>query len=148
MKTAGQSTSSLAEMLDFYPTLAEVCGLTAPSNLSGVSLAGVLDDPSAKPRDTVLSQRNTGYGLRTDRYRYVEWGENGADGAELYDHETDGAEMVNLADRPAHADTVTRLSRVLHARVAEARKPPAGLTQLEPPPPARRTRPAPFKKAD
>ena len=148
MKTAGQSTTSLAEMLDFYPTLAEVCGLTAPSYLSGVSLAGVLEDPTAKPRDSALTQKSTGYGLRTDRYRYIEWGKDGADGVELYDHGSDDAEMVNLADRPEHATTVARLSRVLRVRVAQARKPPAGLQQLEPPPRSKRTRPAPFKKAD
>ena len=146
MKPAGQSTRSLAEMVDFYPTLAEVCGLTAPSNLSGISLASVLDDPAVTPRDSALTQKHSGYALRTDRYRYVEWGENGAEGAELYDHRTDDAEMVNLADRPEHADTVVRLSRALRGRVAAARKPPAGLKQLDPP--RKRTRPAPYQKAD
>lgn len=131
MKTAGQTTSSLAEMVDIYPTLAEVCGLHAPSHLSGVSLAGVLNDAGAKPRASVLSQRHDGYALRTDRYRYVEWGEDGRDGAELYDHKSDPQEMVNLAGRSEQADTIARLSKTLRNRVRKARNVPAGLTQLD-----------------
>ncbi len=128
MKTAGQTTASLAEMVDFYPTLAELCGLHAPSHLSGVSQAAVLADPSATPRDSALTQHRAGYTLRTDRYRFTDWG---PEGAELYDHQSDPAEMVNLAKRPQHAETVAKLSKMLRDRVKTARQVPAGLTQLK-----------------
>ncbi len=138
MKSAGQSTAALAEMIDFYPTLAELCGLTAPSHLSGVSLASAVDDPAARPRSAALTQFGTGYALRGDRYRYVEWGEDGRDGAELYDHASDPKEMVNLAGRAEHAKTVTELSDALHARIRKARQVPAGLKQLDERPPAKK----------
>ena len=131
MKTAGQTTESLVEMVDYYPTLAELCGLHAPRHLSGVSQAGVLTDPNAKPRKAAFSQHRAGYTLRTDRHRYTEWGRNGDQGAELYDHQSDPAEMVNLADRTQHAETVARLSKMLRDRVKTARQVPAGLTQLK-----------------
>jgi arylsulfatase A-like enzyme len=132
MKTAGQSSASLAEMVDFYPTLAELCGLSSPSKLSGVSLAGVLDDASASPRTSAFTQHAKGYTLRTDRYRYTEWGTDGVDGKELYDHQSDPAEMVNLAKRPESAPNIAELSKSLRERVAKARQVPDGLVQTPP----------------
>ncbi len=132
MKSAGQSTASLAELLDIYPTLADLCGLTPPSILSGVSLASVLDEPKSTPRTSALAQHHDGYTLRTDRYRYTAWGHDGADGAELYDHASDPAEMNNLAGREANADTAAEMAKLLHQRVAAARQSPAGLEQIPP----------------
>ena len=128
-KATGQVTATPAEMVDFYPTLAELCGLKPPKHLSGVSLAPVLQDPSATPRQSALTQYSTGYSLRTSRYRYTEWGENAADGAELYDHETDSSEMTNLAASTEQAQTVKRLSALLRKRIADAKTPPSGIKQ-------------------
>jgi choline-sulfatase len=130
MKTAGQHTAALAEMVDYYPTLAAICGLHPPTHLSGVSLAGVLEDKSARPRDGALTQHMAGYTLRTDRYRYTEWGPDGSDGAELYDHESDPGEMTNLAGKAEHASTVASLSEKLRGRIRDAKQVPAGLTQI------------------
>ena len=134
MKTAGQSTTAPAQLIDLYPTLAELCDLPAPAYLSGTSLASVLRDPSARPRSTALTQIDGGYSLRTDRFRYTEWGPDGRDGAELYDHQTDPQEMINLAGRPDHADTTAVLSGLLHDRVRRARRVPPGLKQINLPP--------------
>jgi len=130
MKAKGRQTKSIVEMIDFYPTLAELAGLKPPAYISGVSLAPVLDDPTARPRQDALTLYKTGYGLRTDRYRYNQWGKDGADGAELYDHQSDPKEMVNLADRPEHAATVAKLSKRIRARIAAARTAPAGVKQI------------------
>ena len=127
---AGRTTKTPAEMLDFYPTLAELCELSAPEYLSGVSLAPVLRDPGAMPRTAALTQYATGYSIRTPRYRYTHWGEEGADGAELYDHESDPQELVNLANRPEQADTAAQLSKLLRQRIAEARRKPDGVVQI------------------
>ena len=130
MATGGKSTVMPVEMVDFYPTLAELCGLPKPKHLSGVSLAPTLRNLRATPRRDALTQYATGYSLRTARYRYTEWGEEGSGGAELYDHTTDPAEMKNLANRAAHKNTVAELSKRLHARIAEANRKPKGVTQV------------------
>jgi len=130
MEAAGATTDCPAEMVDFYPTLAELCGLEAPPHLSGVSLAPVLDDPAAMPRDAALTQYRSGYSLRTPRYRYTEWGENGADGVELYDHRTDPGEMNNLAGEAEHADAEEKLAKRLRARIGEAGAEPKGVKQV------------------
>ncbi|MFT7641521.1 MAG: iduronate 2-sulfatase, partial [Pirellulaceae bacterium] len=134
MKARGRQTESIAEMIDFYPTLAELCGLTPPNNLSGVSLTAVLNDAEAKPRLDALTLFQNGYGLRTPRYRFNEWGEEGSLGAELYDHETDPSEMVNLADSKEHVKVVAELSKRIRERISEARTVPEGLTQIQPKP--------------
>jgi iduronate 2-sulfatase len=133
-KAAGQATECPAEMIDFYPTLADLCGLDAPANLSGVSLKAALNDPSARPRTDALTQYDAGYSLRAGQYRYTEWGEDGSVGAELYDHDSDPEELVNLARRPEFASIVGRLSMRIRQRIADAQKKPAGLVQKQPAP--------------
>ena len=113
-------------LIDLYPTLAELCGVKAPENLQGQSLVPMLNDPDAPGRGWTLSQvtrggrkpetRFFGYTLRTPRWRYTEWAE-GDQGRELYDHDADARELTNLADDPAHAETVAQLSRQLREAV-------------------------------
>ena len=125
----GHPSASMAEMVDFYPTLAELSGLEIPEFVSGQSLVETLADPKKATRTTALTQYDSGYSLRTARYRYTEWGEGGKLGRELYDHRTDPEEMGNLADDPLQMDTMTRLSKKLRQRVREAKKPPPGIKQ-------------------
>ena len=130
-KAKGQSTKSLAEMVDFYPTLAELCEVPAPGHLSGVSLVPVLDDPSAQPRKSALTQYANGYSIRTGRYRYTEWGAEGAEGIELYDHESDPGEMKNLVDQIEYKTTVEELGQQLRGRISEALEAPKGVKQVK-----------------
>jgi arylsulfatase A-like enzyme len=76
----GRVTTSLAELVDLYPTLTQLAGLTPPAYLDGVSLVPVLADPSARVRDGAFTQVRNGYSVRTDRWRYIEWAE-GAEAA-------------------------------------------------------------------
>lgn len=129
-KHAGAKTEALAEFVDIYPTLCEACGLTMPDGLEGTSLVPVIENPQRSWKPAAFSQyprgNVMGYSIRTDRYRYTEWlprkGGNPV-GVELYDHETDPQENVNLAGRPEHKDLVTQLSKQLHAgwRAAQPR---------------------------
>ena len=101
---AGRSSRALVEFVDFYPTLADLCGLEPPSDLEGVSLAPLLDDPAASVKDAAFSQvqwedRIFGRTVRTDRFRYIRWEGDGG-GEELYDHENDPREFTNLAQAP------------------------------------------------
>ncbi len=127
----GSKTDCLAELVDLYRTLAELSGLRAPDYVSGVSLARVLDDPSERVRESAFSQYGNGYSLRTDHYRYTEWGDKGVDGKELYDHRSDSEEMENLAEKSKHADLIVDLQKRLHARIGVAMEKPEGLTQIQ-----------------
>jgi iduronate 2-sulfatase len=131
--------------VDLFPTLAALSGVETPANLQGQSLVPMLEDPGAKGRGWALTQtvrggggggkrkaaadeggpRFSGYTLRTDRWRYTEWGENGRMGRELYDHDNDPRELRNLAAASAHAQTVKTLSQQLAAAV-KSTFPPGG----------------------
>ena len=124
-RAAGSVCTSPVGLIDLYPTLAELCGVTAPENLQGQSLAAMLDDAETPGRGWTLSQvtrggrlpgRFFGYTLRTPLWRYTQWAD-GKLGRELYDHDADPRELVNLADDPARADTLARLERQLREAV-------------------------------
>src|SRR5687768_7294890 len=69
--------------------------------------------------------RYFGYSLRTDRWRYTEWGEDGRLGRELYDHAKDPRELTNLADATVHATTLRELATQLRSAVKSS-FPPSG----------------------
>jgi uncharacterized sulfatase len=113
----GQATRSLVEFIDLYPTLVDLCGLDhAPANLEGTSLRPVLDDPKATVKEaaTTVVQRGEvlGRSVRTDRFRYTEWGQPPV-AVELYDHERDPGEWTNLAEAPDFQKDRATLSRLL-----------------------------------
>jgi iduronate 2-sulfatase len=114
-------------LIDLYPTLTELCGVSSPKNLQGQSLVPMLKDPSVTGRGWAITQvsrnrgrkqggRFFGYSLRTPRWRYTEWAD-GKQGKELYDHDADPRELTNLARDAAHTQTMARLSRQLGAAV-------------------------------
>ena len=127
----GKTSPRTVEMLDFYPTLTDLCGLTqVPGNLHGKSLRPLLENPAAKWERPAISQMLRpsnatrkaasgaafveGYSIRTERYRFTEWAD-GAEGAELYDYERDPGELKNLAKDPAHAKLKAQLETRLRA---------------------------------
>ena len=118
---------TLAEMVDIFPTVAELCGVPTPKYLSGVSLAPVLTNPDSTPRSSAYTKQG-GDSIRTPRYRFTRWGSRSdSNNVELYDHQDDPEELKNLALDPKYADEVGRLSDVLDQRIAQAKKPPRGL---------------------
>ena len=56
-----------------------------------------------------------GYSMRTDRYRFTRWVERNDPSrlaaVEFYDHETDPQENRNIADDPANAALVAKLTK-------------------------------------
>jgi iduronate 2-sulfatase len=109
---------SLVEFLDIYPTVAELCGLPVPATVKGKSLQPLLADPTKTVHDYVLTHITrgpgvSGFGLRTDRWRYIEWSDGSA---ELYDHSTDPEEWRNVAADSANAKVLAELKGKLAAR--------------------------------
>ncbi len=119
-KGRGKASAALTEMVDLYPTLADLCGLPAPSDLDGKSLRPQLNKPKTPGKDAVLTQvtrgkkggQVMGYSLRTDRWRYTEW-DGGKEGIELYDKKKDPHEFVNLARDPRYEKTMEQLRQKL-----------------------------------
>lgn len=113
-------TSSLVELVDFYPTCTDLLGLPTPEGLHGKSLVPILRDPIAKVRDTALSI-HTGKpaaGIRAADWHYMSYGE---DGEELYDMEKDPHQYTNLVDDPAYADLLKEAHAKYKQRMAAAK---------------------------
>lgn len=109
--THGKATGHLTELVDLYPTLAALAGLTPPANLQGQSLAPILKDPSTREwtRDLAFTiSRSGGESIRTEDWRFTHWG-YGTKGEELYDRKNDPGEFTNLAKDPKYADQLNQL---------------------------------------
>jgi uncharacterized sulfatase len=118
MKSAGKACARTVELLDLYPTLADLAGVEPPKNLEGASLRPLLENPDAEWKRAAFTQVQragfAGHSVRTERWRYTEW-DFGAKGAELYDHAADPRELHNLAADSQHAGTVTEMKALLKA---------------------------------
>ena len=123
---AGETTNALVELIDMYPTLAQLCQLDAPATVEGKSFVPVVEKPDMPWKEAAfttyrkpLPELGTGFGraMRTDRYRFVEWSGPKSDKKiyELYDEEKDPLEKTNIADRPENAELVAKLAAQLHA---------------------------------
>jgi len=117
-------------LIDIYPTLVDLCGLTGDTRknehgapLDGHSVKPLLQDPahgkwdgpeaaltmifSGKHKDDPWQQH---WSVRTKRWRYILYN-NGAE--ELYDETRDPYEWDNLAERPQLLETKKRLHALL-----------------------------------
>jgi iduronate 2-sulfatase len=116
------STMGLVELVDLYPTLADLCNLPEKSGLEGTSFSPLLENPSQEWKSAIFSEakRQGAHGrtIRTARHRYTEWKPLEGDGDtayELYDLETDPKEYVNLADVPEKSELRAELAAKLEA---------------------------------
>jgi len=117
-KTAGQPSHRLVELLDIYPTLADLTGLTPPAGIQGRSLRPLIENPTSDWAHPAFTQQQRGatpgYSIRTERWRYTEW-DLGKQGVELYDEAADPGELKNLAHDSRFADVCADLKAQLKA---------------------------------
>ena len=100
-----------AELLDIYPTLVELCGLSQKSGLEGHSLVPQLKDTNAKrpwPAITTANQGNDS--IRTEQWRYIRYGDGSQ---ELYNEQNDHNEWTNLAGDIHYDGLINKLAHWL-----------------------------------
>ena len=131
----GKTCRRIVEFIDIFPTVCRLAGLSTPATSEGVSLHPLLENPDAPWTRSAFTQilrlarddsslkaplealpQVMGRAITTERFRYIEWND-GTLGVELYDHQTDPTESVNLASDPAHAQTLSRLRSDFPAQV-------------------------------
>ena len=122
-------TNALAEYVDVFPTLVDLCGFEIPVHLQGESLLPVLTDPDSSVKEQAFSiwpsyrgasndksKKVIGYSVRTPKYRYTEWiridsGE--VMDRDLFDHATDPDENRNVVNDKKYEDEVPKLSELI-----------------------------------
>ena len=125
MNGNGESCPRIVESLDIYPTLMQLCGLSPQKEIEGESLMPLLKKPAAKwdkPGFSVWSEDGKtlhGVAVRTEKFRYAEFGKNGENGAMLFDPHADPLEMKNLATDDKYKSVVAELSALTRQYAAE-----------------------------
>ncbi len=126
-KAKGKHANGFVELVDIYPTLAEVCGLPKPPGMEGLSFVPLLDNPAKAWKTAAFTQVNKvpnedfftssviktefmAYGMRTDRYRFMDWKDFGR---EAYDETADANEWTNLVFQGANKDLSDSLASLL-----------------------------------
>ncbi len=115
-KAKSQSTQQVVELIDLYPTLADLCGLPRPKNIEGESLKKTVKNPKSNSDNIAYSvteyKKSFGKSVRTDKWHYVEWDE-GKSGAMLFEHPKDKFELKNLAQDAKYAKIVMKMKALL-----------------------------------
>ncbi|MEM9281813.1 MAG: sulfatase [Verrucomicrobiota bacterium] len=128
--SGGDVTNALVELVDVYPTLVDLSGLSIPYGLEGISFAPLMKDPERTWKTAAFSQYPRaktgnrhegrgdlmGYAVRTDRYRYVEWQDSRSGevvAQELYDQDEDPGEAFNRASDPELAQALEEHRKIM-----------------------------------
>ncbi len=117
----GRTSTRIVQSLDLYATLVDLCGLNLPAGNEGTSLVPLLHKPDAqwnRPAFSIWSEdwkTIQGVAVRTEEFRYAEYGPDGASGAMLLDSRADPLEMKNLANDPKYAQRCAELSKLTRA---------------------------------
>lgn len=104
----GKTCARIVSALDVYPTLMELCHVPMPHQTDGRSMVALLNHPdSHRWKDRAFSYYRQGISLRTAKYRLTRYFRQQQPTVELYDHEKDPYENVNVA--ASHPDIVKQL---------------------------------------
>jgi arylsulfatase A-like enzyme len=117
----GQRSAALVEFVDIFPTLCDLTGVQPPPNLQGASLRPLLVNPNQPWKRAAFSQYPRaggcmGHSVTDGRYRFTRWhwtDGSRPDALELYDHQTDPQETVNIAGGEGMKDVVERMAGFL-----------------------------------
>jgi hypothetical protein len=108
-----------------FPTILEASDISAsmPKYLEGTSIVPLLKEPNRNWKRAAFSQfprgniaTIEGYSVRTENYRYTEWWDNEEDkllATELYDHQIDSLESINVFSDKKYKDHISDLHKIL-----------------------------------
>ena len=112
---AGKQTTTITELIDIYPTLSDLCGLSKnqPKILQGKSLVSFLRKPETINKESIaytVTEEGTAASIRTAQWRYNRWGEHiEKNNEELYNHINDPEELVNLLGNREYSEVLKEL---------------------------------------
>ena len=113
----GGRSAAMVELMDIFPTVAELSGLSIPDTVQGESLVPILNDPNHRVREASLSIDGSGYSLRSERWAYIRYND---DTEELYDMVADPGQITNLAINPEKRSELRNWRKKLDTRLNEA----------------------------
>ena len=122
----GTRCNEFVELVDLYPTIAELAGLPADPGAQGLTLTGLMKDPTSKreEKSDAYTQVSKGHGLRTGKWAFMWYPKSKKDKEAfmLYDMEKDPKQFNNLAMNPEYAALMGELKERLEERVEAAKQ--------------------------
>ena len=110
----------MVEAVDIVPTLLNLAGIQNPPTLQGESLADAIMSGAEAGKNAAITEGVGWKTMRTQDYRYVLH----ADGREMLWHlPSDPGAYRDVADDPAHADSLMRCRHLLLRRLLEMERP-------------------------
>lgn len=114
----GMQCNSPVNLLDIYPTLVELCGLPDNIKNEGNSLVQLLKSPDMNwELPSITTYGKDRHAIRIQNWRYIHY-DNGSE--ELYNHEKDPEEWMNLASDPEFEAIKTELKKYIPEVNAES----------------------------
>jgi iduronate 2-sulfatase len=83
----------------------------------------MLSNPEATVRESAFSvaPMRKGFLLRENDWAYIQYGEDAANGIELYDMNLDPKQYNNVAKNPAHAQLINQFKAKMKSKMAQVR---------------------------
>jgi arylsulfatase A-like enzyme len=108
----GKETDALCYLLDIFPTLGDLAGVSGPKSSEGKSLVPVFAGKQERLRDSLFTAyRDLQRAVRDDRWKLIVYPR--VNKVQLFDLRNDPAETKDLAADKAHAADVERLIALL-----------------------------------
>ncbi|MBI1760135.1 MAG: sulfatase-like hydrolase/transferase [Acidobacteria bacterium] len=108
----GKTTRAFTYLFDIFPTLCDVLGVAAPTDLAGESLRPLWEGKKPRVRDSVfLPFLDIQRAVRDERWKLIAYPKIGH--LQLFDLQTDPHETRNLIERPENAPHVARLRALM-----------------------------------
>ncbi|SKB74513.1 Arylsulfatase A [Salegentibacter holothuriorum] len=122
-------SNSFVELLDLYPTVANLVGLEYSKDLQGKDIGKTLDNPDFEVRDMVFSvtQGGESFLIRNKDWAYIQYDEDAGAGMELYNMKIDSQQFNNLAYNPLYANVVTEMQKALKLKLKDVRNNDLGI---------------------
>ena len=108
-----QKVNAVVELIDLYPTLCELCGISKPKHLQGKSLVNLRTKNS---NSTAFSKYKKGTTITTNAYSYTKWIAKKSEqqlGHMLYDLKNDPNENLSLINDSSYKETINYFSNKL-----------------------------------
>jgi arylsulfatase A-like enzyme len=110
----GTVSDAYCYLLDIYPTLCDLIGLSIPATVEGTSLVPAMKGTGSKARQTLLfAYRGIQRAVQDERFKLIEYVVEGKRTTQLFDLRSDPWETINLADAPRYAERLGALRREL-----------------------------------
>jgi len=105
-----QRRTALCYLIDIYPTICQMAGLTVPESAEGKGLVEAIADSKTSVRDSLcFGYMGVQRALRDDRYKLIQYHVKGKRTTQLFDLRNDPHENTDLADNAEYAGVLKRM---------------------------------------